>query len=104
MNALHKGDHERQTSADQRRHIVSATSPIVNRNGTDRAALRDERMTAIRALHEAQMALEAVTVNGRDYIGDDLRLDRALAAHIARITAVRLAIKDLTDEVIALRS
>jgi hypothetical protein len=82
---------------------MSNTSPVVNGNGTNREALKAERMTAIGALHAAESALYAVTVNGRDFIGDPDRYTRAVAAHQARIAAVHAAIADLTDEVIALR-
>jgi len=79
------------------------TAPRINGNGTDRAALKAERMAAVRALHAAAEAVQAITVNGRDYIGYPEQFAAALTAHETRLRAIHAAIRDLTDEVIALR-
>ena len=60
------------------------TAPRINGNGTDRAALKAERMAAVRALHAAAEAVQAITVNGRDYIGYPEQFPTGLAPALKR--------------------
>lgn len=66
--------------------------PTIHMNGTGYETLNREYMNAHKALGDALVALEAVTVHGRDYyvqdgIGGDA-ISQAYAEHQARVLAL----------------
>jgi len=70
--------------------------PTVHMNGTSRGALIDENAAAYDALRAAVRALEEAGPNARDYYvqGDDA-FAKAVAQHVARLTALRSVLADL---------
>lgn len=77
--------------------------PRIHLNGTDGKVLLDEYHTAIEALQSAIMALERVTVHGRDYYviarpaGAPDPSCVAMDEHRARLNKMREVVRDLVS-------
>ncbi len=70
--------------------------PTVHLNGTSRGALIDENDAAYDALRAAVRALEEAGPNARDYyVQGDGAFTKAVAQHVARLTALRSVLADL---------
>lgn len=76
--------------------------PIVNLNGSARAHLIEDRVSALDALRLLQERLGVMVPNGRDYPGQPDTYRRDCTVHFARLHAVRQIDQALEAEAVAL--
>jgi hypothetical protein len=70
--------------------------PVINLNGTSRAALLSGYSNALEALRTAEKALWEIAPHGRDYPGDPASWRLATIQHMARLGSVESAIRQIT--------
>lgn len=72
------------------------TLPTIHLNGTSKAELFETIFTALDAIAEARIALEATAPNGRDYYPQgDLAIRQAIAEHRTRLVLLETIYDEL---------